>query len=265
MMPSLFVAHGSPMLSIENNSYTQALKSLPDLLPGRPRAIVIFSAHYEAPLQEVSVMDTFPTIHDFGGFPRELYEIEYPAGGDRDIARETMELLQQAGIPVRLNETRGLDHGQWVVLRKMYPQADVPVVSMSVNPHLTVAQQYAIGQALHSLRAKDVLVIGSGSTIHNFSYLDMRDPSGNAFEWSIQFEDWLHETLTGWNLADLENYRTAAPHADKAVPVYGSEHFVPLIYAMGAADDARTARRLHISFRYGSLSHTIWEFGRPAQ
>ena len=262
MMPSLFLAHGSPMLSIEENSYTQALESLPDLLPGRPRAIVIFSAHYETPVQEVGVMDIFPTIHDFGGFPRVLYEIEYPARGDRDIAAEAAELLRQAGIPVRLNETRGLDHGHWVVLRKLYPQADIPVIPMSVNSHLTVAQQYAIGQALHSLRAKDVLVIGSGSTIHNFSYIDMRDDSGHAFEWSVQFEDWLEETLTKWNLADLANYRTAAPHADKAVPLYGSEHFVPLIYAMGAADDVRTARRLHLSFRYKSLSHTIWEFGR---
>lgn len=264
MMPSLFIAHGAPLLAIENNPYTQALNQLPELLPSRPRAIVMFSAHYEAGVQEVGVMDTFPTIHDFGGFPRELYEIQYPAKGDRDIALETVELLRQAGVPVRLNETRGLDHGHWVVLRLMYPEADIPVVSMSVNPHLTVEQQYAIGKALHSLRAKDVLIIGSGGTIHNFGYLDMRQQSDSAYEWAVQFEEWLQDTLTSWNLADLAQYRTVAPHAEKAVPAYGNEHFVPLIYAMGAADDVRKARRLHISFRYNSLSHTIWEFGRPA-
>lgn len=263
MMPSLFIAHGAPLLAIEHNSYTQAVNQLPTLLPRRPRAIVMFSAHYEAGVQEVGVMETFPTIHDFGGFPRELYEIQYPAKGDRDIARETVELLQQAGIPVRLNETRGLDHGHWVVLRLLYPQADIPVISMSVNPRLPIAEQYEIGKALQSLRSKDVLVVGSGGTIHNFSYLDMREQSGNAYAWAIEFEDWLQDTLTSWNLPDLEQYRTAAPHAEKAVPAYGSEHFVPLVYAMGAADDARTARRLHMSFRYNSLSHTIWEFGGP--
>lgn len=261
MMPSLFIAHGSPMLAIENNSYTQALNQLPNLLPRRPRAIVMFSAHWEAFAQEVGSMETFPTIHDFGGFPRELYEIQYPAKGDREIAEETVSLLQAAGVPVSLNTSRGLDHGHWVVLRMMYPNADVPVVALSVNPNLKPEQQYAIGKALSPLRAKDVLIIGSGSTIHNFSYLDMRETSGGAFEWSLEFEEWLNRTLTAWNVADLAEYRTLAPHADKAVPVYGSEHFVPLLYAMGAADDQPVAKRLHMSFRYGSLSHTIWQFG----
>lgn len=265
MMPSLFIAHGAPLLAIENNMYTQALNQLPQILPRRPRAIVIFSAHWESPVQEVGSMDVYPTIHDFGGFPQELYEIQYPAKGDREIAEETYELLKAAGIPVRANEDRGLDHGHWVVLRMIYPNADVPVVSLSVNPQLSVEQQYAIGRALSVLRAKDVLIIGSGSTIHNFSYINMRETTGAAFEWAVEFEEWLKDTLTKWNVADLAQYRTLAPHAEKAVPVYGSEHFVPLIYAMGAADDVRTAKRLHISFRYNSLSHTIWQFGLPAQ
>lgn len=262
MMPTLFIAHGSPMLAIEDNSYTQALHNLPNLLPHRPRAIVMFSAHWEAFAQEVGVMETFPTIHDFGGFPQALYEIQYPAKGDEEIAQEAVALLQAAGIPVNLNRSRGLDHGHWVVLRKVYPDADVPVVALSVNPNLTVEQQYMIGKALAPLRAKDVLIIGSGSTIHNFSYLDLRETSGGAFEWSLQFEEWIKETLMEWNVTDLAQYRTLAPHAEKAVPAYGSEHFVPLVYAMGAADDDRIAQRLHLSFRYGSLSHTIWQFGK---
>lgn len=261
MMPSFFIAHGAPLLAIEDNSYTQALNQLSDRLPRRPRAIVIFSAHWESPLQEVGSMDVYPTIHDFGGFPRELYEIQYPAKGDREIAEETYQLLQNAGVPVRMNEQRGLDHGHWVVLRMIYPDADVPVISLSVNPQLTVEQQYAIGRALVPLRAKDVLILGSGGTIHNFSFINMRETSGAAYDWAVEFEDWLQNTLTAWNVEDLANYRSLAPHAEKAVPVYGSEHFVPLIYAMGAADDVRTAERLHISFRYNSLSHTIWQFG----
>ncbi|RNB70897.1 dioxygenase family protein [Brevibacillus panacihumi] len=261
MMPSFFIAHGAPLLAIEDNSYTQALNQLSGRLPRRPRAIVIFSAHWESSLQEVGSMDVYPTIHDFGGFPRELYEIQYPAKGDREIAEETYQLLQRAGVPVRMNEERGLDHGHWVVLRMIYPDADVPVISLSVNPQLTVEQQYAIGRALVPLRAKDVLILGSGGTVHNFSYINMRENSGAAYEWAVEFEDWLKDTLASWNVEDLANYRSLAPHAEKAVPVYGSEHFVPLIYAMGAADDVRTAERLHISFRYNSLSHTIWQFG----
>jgi len=261
MMPSLFIAHGAPLLAIEDNQYTQALGNLPTLLSRRPRAIVMFSAHWESSAQEVGVMETFPTIHDFGGFPQALYEIQYPAKGDREIAAEALELLQAAGVPARLNQSRGLDHGHWVVLNKVYPEADVPVVSLSVNPHLSVEQQYAIGKALIPLRAKDVLIIGSGGTVHNFSYIDMRETSEGAYEWAFQFEDWLQKTLTEWNVTDLAQYRSLAPHADKAVPAYGTEHFVPLVYAMGAADDERVARRLHMSFRYGSLSHTIWQFG----
>ncbi|QHZ58168.1 dioxygenase [Brevibacillus sp. NSP2.1] len=261
MMPSLFVAHGAPLLAIENNSYTQALQQLSSQLPRRPRAIVMFSAHWEAFDQMVGTMETFPTIHDFGGFPQELYEIQYPAKGDEAIAQETVQLLRDAGVPVGLNTTRGLDHGHWVVLRHIFPQADVPVVALSVNPNLTVVQQYAIGKALSPLRQKDVLIVGSGGTIHNFSYLNMLETSEGAFDWALQFEEWLQQTLTGWKVDELARYRELAPHAEKAVPVYGSEHFVPLVYAMGAADDERAAQRLHMSFRYGSLSHTIWQFG----
>jgi 4,5-DOPA dioxygenase extradiol len=181
MMPSLFIAHGAPLLAIEDNIYTQTLNQLPSLLPSRPRAIVMFSAHWESSEQTVGVMDTFPTIHDFGGFPRELYEIQYPAKGNMEIAKETVDLLQAAGVPVSMNTSRGLDHGHWVVLREIYPEAEIPVVSLSVNPQLSVEQQYAIGKALSPLRAKDVLIIGSGGTIHNFSYIDMRETSGGAF------------------------------------------------------------------------------------
>lgn len=261
MMPSFFIAHGAPLLAIENNVYTQAMNQLPSLLPRRPRAIVMFSAHWEAFEQNVGSVDTFPTIHDFGGFPQELYEIQYPAKGDSEIAKETVELLQKAGVPVSFNTTRGLDHGHWVVLRHVFPDADVPVVALSVNPNLTLEQQYAIGKALSPLREKDVLIIGSGGTVHNFSYIDMRETSGGAYEWALQFEEWLENTLTEWKVDDLAKYRELAPHAEKAVPVYGSEHFVPLVYVMGAADDARFAKRVHMSFRYGSLSHTIWQFG----
>ncbi|CAJ1003997.1 dioxygenase family protein [Brevibacillus aydinogluensis] len=260
MLPSLFIAHGAPTLAVEKNAYTDALKELAGQLK-RPRAIVIFSAHWESPVQEIGSADVFSTIHDFGGFPRELYEIQYPAAGDRLLAEETATLLRSAGVSVRFHPSRGLDHGAWVVLRLMYPDADIPVVPMSVNPALTPQEQYDIGRALRALRRRDILIIGSGGTVHNFAKINMWAKPGQADEWAVQFEEWLAETLTAWDLPALYRYRELAPYANWAVPRHGSEHFVPLLYAMGAADDDRRAQRLHLSFQLGSLSHVIWQFG----
>ncbi len=260
MMPSLFIAHGAPTLAIEKNEYTDALQDLAGRLK-RPRAVVILSAHWESPVQEIGSADVYGTIHDFGGFPRELYEIQYPAPGDRLLAEETAALLRSAGVPARFHPARGLDHGAWVVLRLMYPDADIPVVPLSVNPALAPEEQYAIGRALSALRRRDILIIGSGGTVHNFAKMNMRAEPGRADEWAVLFEEWLREKLTAWDLPALYRYRELAPYAEWAVPRHGSEHFVPLLYAMGAADDERRAERLHLSFQLGSLSHVIWQFG----
>jgi 4,5-DOPA dioxygenase extradiol len=260
MMPSLFIAHGAPTLAIEQNHYTRALQELSNRLP-RPKGILLFSAHWESNVQEVSTVEQYGTIYDFGGFPRELYEIVYPAKGDRVLAETAAGLLTNAGVPNRFDGTRGLDHGAWVVLRLLYPQADIPVVSLSVNPALTPEQQYGIGKALSPLRAEGILIIGSGGTVHNFATMRFRGGE-TADQWAVEFEEWLADRLEKWELPDLYQYRTLAPYADLAVPPHGSEHFVPLLYAMGAADDERAAQRLHLSFQMGNLSHAIWQFGK---
>ncbi|USG64752.1 dioxygenase [Brevibacillus ruminantium] len=260
-MPSLFLAHGAPLLAIESNAYTQALRQLAEELP-RPKAILIFSAHWESAVQAVGTTEYQSTIHDFGGFPQELYEIQYPAKGDPGLAAETIRLMADAGISAKAEPVRGLDHGAWVVLRLMYPKADIPVVSLSVNPLLPPAKQYEIGKALQPLRDRDILIIGSGGTVHNFSYINMRSNTGAGDAWAVQFEEWLKEKIEAWDTESVFSYETLAPHARQAVPAHGQEHFVPLLYAMGAADEARVAARTHISFRYGSLSHVIWQFGK---
>jgi 4,5-DOPA dioxygenase extradiol len=259
MMPSLFIAHGAPTLAIEGNEYTRALQELSMRLP-RPKGILLFSAHWESGVQEVSTVEQYDTIHDFGGFPRELYEIVYPAKGERVLAETAANLLTKAGVPIRFNGTRGLDHGAWVVLRLLYPQADIPVVSMSVNPGLTPEQQYGIGKALSGLRSQGILIIGSGGTVHNFATMRFRG-GDSVDQWAVEFEEWLAARLVEWDLPALCQYRSLAPHADLAVPRHASEHFIPLLYAMGAADDERTAKRLHLSFQMGNLSHSIWQFG----
>ena len=261
MLPSFFIAHGAPLLAIENNEYTQFVSELGKTLP-QPKAIILFSAHYEAPVQRVSdIVGEFETIYDFGGFPEALYQIKYPAKGERTITDEIRGLFKENGIPFEIDTSRGLDHGAWVVLKMLYPNADIPVISMSVNQRLTPEEQYKIGKALSHLREKDVLIIGSGGTVHNLRIVAWEKDGKENEQWAIDFDQWLEQHLTTWDTASLFDYYSLAPNAQHAVPAYGKEHFVPLFYAMGAADDTKQAKLLHRSYRYGNLSHSVWQFG----
>lgn len=259
MMPSLFIAHGAPLLAIETNDYTKFLNQLGQNLP-RPKAVVLFSAHWESNVQQVSRVEQYSTIYDFGGFDPSLFTIQYPARGNHDIAKEIEDLLAKNGITFKNDNTRGLDHGAWVVLRLLYPNADIPVISMSVNPHLTPDEQYKIGKSLSELREKDILIIASGGTIHNLRALNWAD-NGKVDSWALEFDDWLAGNLENWDLPSLFSYDSLAPHATLAVPPFGNEHFIPIFYAMGAADAHPKATLLHRSFRYGNLSHSVWQFG----
>ena len=260
MIPSLFIAHGAPLLAIENNEYTQFLNQLGQTLP-KPRAVVLFSAHWEATVQRVSNVDEYETIYDFGGFPEALYQIQYPAKGHLELTEEIKALFDKQGIPFEVETKRGLDHGAWVVLRMLYPNADIPVISMSVSQHLTPQQQYEIGKSLSALREKDVLIIGSGGTVHNLRAVGWHKDGKEIDQWAVDFDQWLEENLNKWDLESLFNYNSLAPNAEVAVPPYGKEHFIPLFYAMGAGDDVKQAKLLHRSYRYGNLSHSIWQFG----
>lgn len=259
MLPSLFIAHGSPQLAVENNDYTKFLNQLGQSLP-RPKAIVLFSAHWESRVQQVSRVDQYKTIYDFGGFDRELYTIEYPARGNQAVANEIEDLFTKNGISYENDGTRGLDHGAWVILRMLYPNADIPVISMSVNPNLTPNEQYAIGKSLTELREKDILIIASGGTVHNLRALKWAD-NGEVDSWALEFEDWLASKLEKWDLDSLFNYESLAPNASLAVPPYGKEHFIPIFYAIGAAHHHPQASLLFREFRYGNLSHSVWQFG----
>ncbi|MEH7300363.1 dioxygenase family protein [Neobacillus drentensis] len=260
MLPSLFIAHGAPLLAIENNEYTQFLNQLGRTLP-RPKAIVLFSAHWESNMQQVSSVEDYRTIYDFGGFPEALYKIEYPAKGNHDITKEITELFTSQGVSYEVDASRGLDHGAWVVLRMLYPNADIPVISMSVNPNLSPAEQYQIGKSLADLRKKDVLIIASGGTVHNLRALNWdKDRTGGIDDWALAFDEWLARHLKNWDIESLFNYQSLAPTANLAVPPYGTEHFIPIFYALGAADNGKKAELLHRSYRYGSLSHSVWQF-----
>ena len=166
MIPSLFIAHGAPLLAIEDNEYTQFLEDLGRTLP-RPKAIVMFSAHWVSPIQMVGQVDEYSTIYDFGGFPEALYRIQYPAKGSEQLAKEIEDLFSENGVSYEVDTSRGLDHGAWVVLRKLYPDADIPVISMSSVQTFHQKNNIKWVSLYRWLRDQDVLVIGSGGTVHN--------------------------------------------------------------------------------------------------
>lgn len=254
--PSLFVAHGAPTLATEDTPYTRYLDQLFTSTLPKPEAIVIFSAHFESSIQQVSTVKEYDTIHDFYGFPPELYELRYPAQGNPELAQDILDLFADEGIKAESDSSRGLDHGAWAPLIRLFPQANIPVVALSVNPRLTIEEQYRIGKALSPLRDRNVLIIGSGGTVHNLYRVnwDAQEPDA----WAVAFDEWLEETLETWNTRALYDYENEAPFAQEAVPT--SEHFVPIVLAMGAGDQGNEAKLLYRGYQYGSLSLSVWQF-----
>ncbi|NGM83982.1 dioxygenase [Paenibacillus sp. 7124] len=254
--PSFFIAHGSPLLALEDNEYTRFLEQLGEDLP-RPRAIVVFSAHWDSPQQQLTADERYEAQHDFYGFPEDMYRLTYPAPGDPELSRRISELFKSHNLPHQPVAGRGLDHGVWVILRKMFPLADVPVIAMSVDSLRSPKEQYEIGRMLSPLREEGVLFIGSGGLVHNLRLLIHSD---EPEEWALSFDAWVSETLESRNLQELFQYDKKAPHAREAVPSYGKEHFVPLFYVLGTAAGGTKAQRMFQAYQYGTLSLNCWKF-----
>jgi 4,5-DOPA dioxygenase extradiol len=255
-LPVLFLAHGSPMLAIEQTPYASFLDSLAKGMP-RPKAIVIFTAHWETEATTVSSSDgVYETIYDFRGFPDELYQVTYPASGSSAVASVVIERLRGAGLPVGQDVTRGLDHGSWTLLYRMYPEADVPVVQVSVNPDLPPVEQVRIGEALRGLGEEGILVIGSGVTVHNLRAIQWGQTEPEP--WAVAFDDWLLEQTLERKTDELFGYERLAPHARMAVP--RAEHFVPYFIAFGAGREGQTPEVIHRSYQFGTLSYLSMQF-----
>ncbi len=261
MLPTLFVSHGAPTLPLTDAPARHFLERLPDLLREKPSAILIVSAHWETAVPTVNAVGVNETIHDFGGFPRALYEIRYPAPGDPALAERITDLLAEAGLPAGIDRRRGLDHGAWVPLMLMYPEAGIPVVQLSVQYHLGPAHHLALGRALERLRHEGVLVIGSGSFTHDLSQFRLyRDAIGHPEpEWVGGFADWFDAALGEHRLCQLLAYRTLAPHAERNHPT--EEHLMPLFVALGAAGQEPAVRRLHASTTHAVLRMDVYAFG----
>ncbi|MDF1607412.1 class III extradiol ring-cleavage dioxygenase [Hoeflea sp. YIM 152468] len=261
-LPALFISHGSPDTAIADTAAAGWLKRLAAELP-RPRAIVVVSAHFEVTGHVAVSADPKPeTIHDFGGFAPELYAIQYPAPGEPELARQIAGRLQTAGFAARAVDSRGFDHGVWVPLTLIYPDAQIPVVSVSVDPQQGPAHHYRLGQALAGLGRDGVLVIGSGSFTHNlgeaFKALRTGKRTAPVPGWVQAFTTWMGERLAANDIAGLLAYRATAPFAVENHPT--DEHLLPLYVAMGAAGETGTAQLLHDSAEFGVLSMSMWRF-----
>ncbi|MFC6336719.1 dioxygenase [Pseudomonas sp. CCM 7891] len=255
MLPSLFISHGSPMLALQPGASGPALKRLAAEIP-RPKAIVVVSAHWESQELLVSGNPTPETWHDFGGFPRELFAVQYPAPGQPQLAAQIVELLKAADLNAQIDNQRPFDHGTWVPLSLMYPGADIPTVQVSMPSHMGPALQTRVGQALASLREQGVLLIGSGSITHNLGDLDWRAGPESIEPWAREFRDWIVDKLANQDEAALHDYRRQAPHAVRSHP--SDEHLLPLYFARGAGGAFSVA---HQGFTMGTLGMDIYRFG----
>lgn len=255
--PAIFVSHGAPTLALEPGPAGGFLAALGAALP-RPRAILALSAHWETAAPAVSVAVHPETIHDFHGFPRALYEMRYPAPGAPRLARQASAMLAEAGITVDAVSDRGLDHGAWVPLMLMHPQADIPVTQLALQPALGPAHHLRLGEALRPLRDEGVLILGSGSVTHNLREFGRHDYAAPPPDWVSGFNDWLAERLAAGDRDALLDYRNRAPHAARNHP--SEEHLLPLFAALGAATPGLAPQRIHAGYTHGVIGMDAWRF-----
>jgi len=229
VLPAIFFGHGNPMNAVQTNSYTEGWRTIGRRLR-KPRAILSISAHWFVPGTGVTVSTAPRTIHDFGGFPQELYRVQYPAAGDPDLARRVQQLL--APMPVQLDNSWGLDHGTWSVLRHVYPEADVPVVQLSIDETQPAMFHFEIGRRLAPLRNEDVLIVGSGNLVHNLHAYAWGRHMPTPYEWARRFEDEAKAIMLAGDSKPLIEYETLGKDATLSIPT--PDHYLPLLYVLGA-------------------------------
>jgi 4,5-DOPA dioxygenase extradiol len=258
LMPAAFIGHGSPMNALESNRYTESWRALGEALP-RPRAILVISAHWYINATAVTAMPKPRTIHDFYGFPRELFAVDYPAPGAPEIADEVSEIAKPTWVGLDA-DSWGIDHGTWSVLTHMFPDADIPVVQLSINAMKPFDYHLELGAKLAPLRESGVMVVGSGNVVHNLGGVDFSRPEA-GFDWAQRFDELAKEHMTSspddvLRLPESRDFEVAVPTPD---------HFIPLLYlaGLGAAAD-RPADVLVDGYAYGSLSMTAYTLDLPA-
>ncbi|MFZ2282597.1 MAG: 4,5-DOPA dioxygenase extradiol [Lutibacter sp.] len=251
--PVLFLGHGSPMNAIEENQFVAGFREIAKTLP-KPNAILCVSAHWFTQGTKVTAMEMPRTIHDFSGFPIELYDVQYPAKGNIALAKETKELLKLTFV--ELDEKWGLDHGAWSVIKHLYPNADIPVVQLSIDYTKPAQVHFELAQKLNALRHKGILIIGSGNIIHNLGLVDFRnfDKDNYGYDWAIEARETINKYLLEGNFQPLINYEKQSKAFQLAIPT--PDHYLPLIYTLGLCQKGESLLLFNDKLMAGSLSMT---------
>ncbi len=263
-MPVIFLGHGSPMNAIEDNEYRRSWQTLGTQFGVKwptPQLILCVSAHWLTSGWWLTAMTKPKTIHDFGGFPKALFDQQYPAPGFPQAAQEISQSVRQPGSagPLSLDlQEWGLDHGAWSVLKPMFPHADIPVIQLSMDYSRPPAEHYALGQQLKGLRERGVLIVGSGNIVHNLRTMQRSAASNQAYDWALEFDKTIADYLQHGNLAAVQDFQKLGAMAQQSHPTY--EHFLPLLYAAGAVDANEAPQFFNTSFQAASISmrSVIW-------
>jgi 4,5-DOPA dioxygenase extradiol len=252
-MPVLFLGHGSPMNAIEENEFVKGFRETGKTIP-KPSAILCISAHWETRGTFITAMEKPRTIHDFGGFPQALFDVQYPAPGDPLLARETQELVTKTAVG--LDETWGLDHGAWSVIKHLYPAADVPVLEMSIDHYQTPEYHYELAKELAALRKKGVLIIGSGNMVHNLRMVawDKLDTNAYGYDWAIEASEKMKQYIRSGDHEQLIRFRSQGRAFDLAIPT--AEHYIPLLYTLALQEKGEQVSFFNDKPVGGSLTMT---------
>lgn len=260
-LPALFIPHGAPTFAMQPGEAGAMLADLAQQL-GEVKAVLMISAHWDCEVPTLSIASRPETIHDFYGFPQALYSIRYPAPGAVAWAMDTRTLLEEAGVTVKLDPLRGLDHGAWIPLRLMFPEANVPIFTLSLQSHLGTTHHYHLGQALAPLRQSRVLIVGSGNLTHNLMHFGMLRSASKVPEYVTGFQGWMRDRLMAGDAGSLLEYRARAPGAALAHPT--DEHLLPLYVAMGAAGDNFVAEQVYSGIAHNMLAMDAYAFHSSA-
>ncbi len=256
-MPVLFLGHGSPMNAIEENEFVTGFRNIAKGIP-KPNAILCVSAHWETKGTFVTAMQNPPTIHDFGGFPKELFAVQYPAPGSPDLAKETKTLITKTEII--LDDKWGLDHGAWSVIKHLYPNADIPVIQMSIDYSQSPQYHYELAQQIKSLREKGVLIIGSGNMVHNLGMVEWKRLNESfGYDWAIEANEKMKKFILSSDHKQLINFRSQGKAFDLAIPT--PEHYLPLLYSLALKDDKDDVSLFNDKAVAGSLTMTSVKIG----
>jgi 4,5-DOPA dioxygenase extradiol len=258
ILPAIFFGHGNPMNAVLNNDYTNAWSRIGRTIP-RPKAILSISAHSFVPETGVTVATSPRTIHDFGGFPRELFQVQYPAPGDPALARKVQNLL--APLEVRLDNSWGLDHGTWSVLRHVYPDADIPVVQLSIDEGKPASLHFEIGKKLASLREEGVLIIGSGNLVHNLRAYAWGRHMPDPYDWAVRFETDAKDMMIAGKYKPLIDYETLGPEALLSIPT--PDHSLPMLYVLATRQQSEIITFPIEGVDGGSISMLSVQVGLP--